>query len=289
MDKDMQALMGVTANVMQKWEVIHDTDTRRGVGGIGYSMGKLRAGATFFGNWIVNNWVKDNDSPRWIRVLDCQRMVSEEPPEPPPSDSTLCWLKTDYQLRNTPFKRARTKTLIAHPQTMIFSVPPKCSETVRASDDYIGLTLALNPGMTYNILRDVMNACMPQGHKWGNGDDKLKFSVQFASNTIEVLRKFRNGGGMPGIPSGAWMYDADVLDYDHLPTSAEEVKESQKIHFTISRKDSPIVNPPPQMGGRSGHPVILPFASPVPLYFRTELGTIVKQIQNQYNPPAWEK
>lgn len=170
---------------------------------------------------------------------------------------------------------------------MKFAHPPKTGGIVKGTDDYVALTMELNPGMTYEGFKGMMDAFVPLGCKWRSGDNKVAFEVQFASNTISVLRRFRNGGGMSGIPPGAWMYEADTLDYDNLPTSAFDVQEKHIIHFTLSRKDSPNVNPPNFMGGRDKYPyqpTKLLFASPIPLYFRVELGVIVSNFQNQYFP-----
>src|SRR3989304_8022794 len=171
MDKMMAELMGQVAVPMQKWEVRVSTDTRRGAGGTGWSMGKLQPGNTFHGSWIVLGWVKDNDRPRWVKVYDCDRVVSEEPisnPDPN-SNNNLFWLKSDAQLIK-PFRRVRAKGTNGWPQTIKFA--HLFGGVAKATDDYIELTLELNPGMTFKLLQSVMNAWMPQGGKWGVGGGK---------------------------------------------------------------------------------------------------------------------
>ena len=287
MDRQVNNLMS-PVSIMQKWKVKNATQTKRGAG-IGWTMGKLQPEHTFFGSWIVNGWVKDNDHPWWVKVYDCVKVVSDEPADPPETGTdSLYWLKSDYQLVGTRYNRARTKFSAGHPQTMRFA--HHGSGVAKANDDYIELTMALNPGMTYELFVKMMDAFMPARCKWRDGDKKVAFEIQFASNTIAVLRQFRNGGGLSGIAYGAPLYEADTLDFDNLPTRVEDVSQKHIIHFTVSRVGSKNVNPPPFMGGREvepRQPTRLLFASSVPLYFQTELGIPVRSFQNQYYP-EWE-
>ena len=292
----MNRLMMATdnlANPMQKWQVsVASTEKRRGIGGVGWSMGFLRFGETFYGEWIVNGWVKNHDAPWWVRVAHLEKITSDEVVTPPPpntdGDALYYWL-SDYALLGTKYERDRPTRLSGWPQTVRGA--HKGNGSVKATDDYIALTLDRNPGMTYEILANVIDAFARKGEKWRDGDNRVPIELVFACNTFAVTRRMRNAGGLSGIPTGAWILEADVADYDNLHkyANASEIPQKYIMHFTLAKRDSPQVNPPLFMGGREidpKQPTELILTAPFPLYFMEQVAMPVSNFQNPYNP-AW--
>jgi len=277
------AEMETAVTPLQRWQVIRTTQTRRVRGDKGEW---LQPGTTFFGSWILLGWVKNYDEPRWIKMSDCIKIVSADPPvEPLPAGDVLKWARTDYELLGTPLARVRPN-LPGVPMTV--NLACKKFGLVPATPDYVRITNGLN-GTTLPVLCGIMDSFTPQGAKWGYGDMKVPCEIIFGSNPYSVTALLRNAGGLTGIKAGEWVYELDTLPYDSLYMyDASTVPSKYIMHFTIARNGSPIVNPSPALGGRDGEPVKLLIASRSIMYIKKDLLVPTGTRTNRYNPP-WDK
>jgi hypothetical protein len=276
---------------MQKWRVKWNTESRNLTLNASETYPE---GKTFFGNWVVKmlvkkqwaDWVKDYDHPRWVRVSDCEYAPSVEPPPQDDGDSSLMWLKSDFQLRGTSLERSRPN-ISGQPQTAHMA----CTRfgLVPASDAYIELTLGLNPGMTVKGLEGMMDSWTPKGAKWLNGERKVPCEITFASNPIPVIGSLRNPGGLTGIKGGEKVWQIDTLPYDALENyTSDTIPSRYVVHLTLSVNGTNIVNPSPAMGGRTGKPVKLLLTSKSTMYVRYGLMESLAGHTNRYEPP-WDK
>jgi hypothetical protein len=283
MDNHMARLImdSYTATPMQKWVVTKRTQTRRTRGDNGEWMS---AGETFHGEWIVLGWLKIQERNRWIKVSDCDKIPSVEPPDTPPSPTgdVLRWIRSDFELLGTKYERRRS-LLSGSPQTVVLGC--KENDSVKSTTAYIDLTLALNPGMTFENLASTMNSWVRQSEKWSSLGGRVPTKLIFACNTIAIIDLSMCSGGLTGIPSGTWIYRLDTLPYDALENySASNLPQKYIMHFTNTVHGSAIVNPSPAMGGRNGYPVRFPITSRYPVYIKQVLTKPAITFRNPYNP-----
>jgi len=273
------------ADPVQKWRTARRTQTKRLRGDKGEW---LPTGFTFYGEWIVLGWVKNFDQPRWVKVADCERIESVEPPPvTPETGEALIWLKSDYELANTKYKRKRPN-IAGYPHTVRMSCVG--NGVLPASDDYIHLVLELNPSMTMQGFMGMMDS-WNAGNKWRDGNSKVPVELIFACNTYGVRSRLRNKGGLTGIPVGAWIVEIDTLPYEALGNyTAETLPAKYVMHLTLAKQGRNNVDPSPAMGGRilpPYQPTRLPVTSASPMYILEAVTKSANSFKNPYTP-AWE-